>query len=310
MQRVLPAPASSLLQEPGRSPVQLPHGEAGPPGAGSPAHSAASPHTRAATTCTTCGGSFTDAVTGTLYRRIWDQRATHVLTQACRARQSLALILADVDRFKSVNDCYGHPAGDAVLHAIASVIRHESGPTGLVGRYGGCAGDEFLILLPDADLNQALVAAQSMRDQVRRLSIRARTQRDATVTLTGQTISMGLAASTCLASDALSELLLDSDGALRQAKQNGGDQIRVAMPYAHEVPQDASSPALDRQDVGVRILLAPHHCLPRKAEHELALSPLGVEHVHTILSTLLNRCTAPLNTTGQPPHQGLGHPSP
>ncbi|WP_405657786.1 GGDEF domain-containing protein [Streptomyces sp. NBC_00079] len=249
------------------------------------------------TRCTTCGEPFVDTVTGTLFRHTWDRRAACTLADARRARRPLALILADVDRFKTINDTYGHPAGDAVLRAIADVLRSGSGDAGLVGRYGGCAGDEFLILLPDLDLNRALVMARRMRDRVRGLTVDVRTQRNVCVSLTGQTISMGIAVAADLPPGTLAELLLDCDAALRQAKQSGGDQVRVALPHVG-TPAAATDPRpLDRHGVGVRLMLAPDHCLPRTAERELALSPLGVEHVYTVLSTLLNRCTAPLTDT-------------
>ncbi|GAA3838144.1 hypothetical protein GCM10022403_083310 [Streptomyces coacervatus] len=244
--------------------------------------------------CTTCGESFVDAVTGTLYRHAWDRWAACTLADARRERRSLALILADVDRFKTINDTYGHPAGDTVLRAIADVLRSGSGDAGLVGRYGGCAGDEFLMLLPDLDLNRALVIARRMRDRVRGLTVDVRTQRGVTVRLTGQTVSIGIAVAADLPPGALADLLLDCDAALRQAKRSGGDQVRVALPCASPLPDDTGKQPLDPRGVGVRLMLAPHHCLPRTTEQELALSPLGVEHVYTVLSTLLNRCTAPL----------------
>ncbi|MFF4257952.1 GGDEF domain-containing protein [Streptomyces sp. NPDC001663] len=267
---------------------------------GSPFHestdSATTAHSRAGR-CTTCGESFVDAITGTLYRHAWDRWAACTLADARRDRRSLALILADVDRFKTINDTYGHPAGDAVLRAIADVLRNGSGEAGLVGRYGGCAGDEFLILLPDFDLNRALVIARRMRDRVRGLTVDVRTQRGVNVTLTGQTVSMGIAVAADLPQGALADLLLDCDAALRQAKSSGGDQVRVALPCTGLFADDSGKQAIDTQGLGVRLMLAPDHCLPRTAEHEIALSPLGVEHVYTVLSTLLNRCTAPLDTS-------------
>ncbi|MFE0256171.1 GGDEF domain-containing protein [Streptomyces sp. NPDC059010] len=247
------------------------------------------------TRCSLCGESLVDKVTGTLYRHTWDRRAACTVEDARRDRRSLALILADVDRFKAVNDNYGHPAGDTLLHAIAAVLSGESGDTGIVGRYGGCAGDEFLILLPGLDLNRALVTARRMRDQVRRLSIEVPTQRGVSVTLTGPTVSLGIAAASDLPPGALSNLLLDCDTALRQAKRSGGDQVRVAPSLGDAPPLGTTPETPVRDSPGVRILLAPQHRLPHITQEELALSPLGVEHVYTILSALLNRCTAPLD---------------
>lgn len=273
-----------------------------PPSSGSPAPEWGAEEKKQPYRCTVCGESLVDAVTGALYRHTWDRRAAATVDDARRDRRSLALILADVDRFKAINDTYGHPAGDNMLHAIAEVLRRGSGDTGIVGRYGGCTGDEFLILLPDLDLNRTLTLARWMRDQVRSLVVRVLTQRGVFATLAGQTISMGIAVATDLPRGALADLLLDCDTALRQAKQNGGDQVRIALPHpdipAGDITRQpwTSHEAGVGYDMGFRLMLAPQHCLPRAAERELALSPLGVEHVYTVLSTLLNRCTAPLDT--------------
>ncbi|MTE19119.1 diguanylate cyclase [Streptomyces sp. TRM43335] len=170
----------------------------------------------------------TDDLTGLLVRRAWEIRASQALDLAHRRREPLALLLGDLDRFKSVNDAYGHLAGDAVLRGVAEVLRRVEGA--LCGRYGGHAGDEFLVLLPGAGVAAATETARLLLRDVREMTVTAPVDRDTTVTLTGQSVSLGL----CVrhpgdpAPGGLSDLLLDSDVALRQAKRAGGDRVHLA----------------------------------------------------------------------------------
>ncbi|MGH3741689.1 MAG: GGDEF domain-containing protein [Micromonosporaceae bacterium] len=180
--------------------------------------------------CTSCGRSLTDDLTGALDRRTWDALASQELAEARRQRRPVALIILDLDRFKGINDVYGHPAGDEVLRAVAALLRDASGEAALVGRYGRYAGDEFLILLPHTHVKGALATARRIQEGIRALRIRARTARSATVTITDQTASIGVAAhcSIDLFMSDLSDLVLEADGALRRAKRNGRNQIGVA----------------------------------------------------------------------------------
>ena len=188
----------------------------------------------------------TDDLTGLLVRRAWEIRASQALAFARRRRRPLALVMGDLDRFKSVNDTYGHLAGDAVLRATAEVLRRTEG--GISGRYGGYAGDEFLLLLPDTGAGEAMAVARRIQQCVRELRIPAPVSRGSTVTITGQTISLGIAVwdPADPAPGGLSDLLLDSDVALREVKRAGGDLVRLAGAPApaghrpvHEVPHTA-----------------------------------------------------------------------
>ena len=105
------------------------------------------------TCCATCGQPLgcrtTDKLTGLLDRWAWDKAATEILDQV--GDQPAVLLMLDLDRFKEINDTHGHLAGDAVLRAIASVVRGAVRQMDIVGRYGGHGGDEFLVLLPHTD---------------------------------------------------------------------------------------------------------------------------------------------------------------
>ncbi|CAM5731859.1 hypothetical protein SANTM175S_08429 [Streptomyces antimycoticus] len=174
----------------------------------------------------------TDENAAVLDRRRWDHDASQALLPARHKPWPLSLILVDLDRFKDINDLYGHPAGDAVLRAAATALRHHSGERGIVGRYGGHTGDEFLILLPDTNLEAALAVARSIQVHISSLSVPAMTSCESAVTITGWTVSMGVAASTDLIPGDLSELLLECDVALRDAKRSGGNQICIAGSQA------------------------------------------------------------------------------
>jgi len=76
----------------------------------------------------------------------------------------VSLILTDIDHFKSVNDTYGHPTGDAVLRGVAKILRDKARDTDIVARYGG---EEFAIIMPETDAKGALVIAERIREAVK-----------------------------------------------------------------------------------------------------------------------------------------------
>lgn len=108
--------------------------------------------------------SITDGLTGT-YNRMYFDRQYLVEWQRSRREQSpLSLILVDIDHFKCLNDGYGHIAGDHGLKAIAQHLQSNfKRASDIVCRYGG---EEFVILLPNTDVDQAVIAAQRLREQI------------------------------------------------------------------------------------------------------------------------------------------------
>lgn len=104
--------------------------------------------------------SQTDGLTGVDNRRHIEQRLTEAFQHAARLNESLAVVMTDVDHFKSVNDTYGHQAGDAVLKQVAEVLRESAREIDHVGRYGG---EEFLVLLPGASAEDARAFAERAR---------------------------------------------------------------------------------------------------------------------------------------------------
>jgi diguanylate cyclase (GGDEF)-like protein len=160
----------------------------------------------------------------------WDEIAAEEIARARGQGLSIALIMIDLDRFKDVNDNYGHLAGDAILRGVADVIRQTTRPVDLACRYGGSAGDEFMVLLPNTELPAALAVAERIRAGISDMSVTAKVTRDLSATIEGQTASIGVA-TYCLGDLAeldLEDLMLDADVSLRAAKRHGRDRICVA----------------------------------------------------------------------------------
>jgi diguanylate cyclase (GGDEF)-like protein len=161
----------------------------------------------------------TDALTNTANRRRFDEMLTLETNRATRNGHPLALILVDVDRFKMLNDRYGHPAGDRCLVSIALALQSTLPRSGdLLARYGG---EEFAAILPSTDVAGARRVAVSMQDAVRALQIP-----NETTTGTFVTISMGIAVFD--RPDGGTAMIIDAaDKALYRAKQLGRNRIEV-----------------------------------------------------------------------------------
>lgn len=105
----------------------------------------------------------TDALTGVANRRSLILALTRDMARAQRLREPYALLMLDIDHFKSVNDTHGHQAGDAVLRHMVAVVRERLRAQDTLGRYGG---EEFLVLLPHTDSAGAHTLAETLRHSV------------------------------------------------------------------------------------------------------------------------------------------------
>lgn len=129
----------------------------------------------------------TDVLTGIANRRHFDASLEREWRSARRSGDALALLMVDVDHFKSFNDRYGHPAGDACLRSVAQAMLYASlRPTDLVARYGG---EEFVVLLPRTSRSGAEHVARGILDVVEGLAI----PHEASVTALCVTVSIGVA---------------------------------------------------------------------------------------------------------------------
>jgi two-component system, cell cycle response regulator len=104
--------------------------------------------------------SRTDALTSLDNRRHLEERLEEQFEHAKRLGEKFAVVMCDLDKFKSVNDTYGHQAGDAVLQQLATILKREAREIDRVGRYGG---EEFMLLLPGAQLDSAVTFAERVR---------------------------------------------------------------------------------------------------------------------------------------------------
>jgi diguanylate cyclase (GGDEF)-like protein len=133
------------------------------PGEGAAAHQGAAGGARPRANDELRRVSQTDGLTGVDNRRHIEERLTEAFEHAARLNEPLAVVMTDVDHFKSVNDTYGHQAGDAVLRQVAEALRDTAREIDRVGRYGG---EEFLVLLPGANLEDARHYAERARAAV------------------------------------------------------------------------------------------------------------------------------------------------
>lgn len=107
--------------------------------------------------------ALTDPLTGIPNRLAYDERAQHEYSRWKRYKAPLSMIVWDIDKFKSINDNYGHKAGDKVLATVARLLQTKIRDTDFLARYGG---EEFVLLLPETDLPAALIAANKLRATV------------------------------------------------------------------------------------------------------------------------------------------------
>ncbi len=169
----------------------------------------------------------TDAKTGLLNATAWQREADAEISRALRASESLALLLADVDHFKRVNDTYGHLAGDDVLRGLAGELRQQVRGSDVVGRFGG---EEFVVLLPHTDADEACKIAERLRQRASVMDVYAD---NAAMNVT---ISIGIAILGVHGTD-LFELLAAADLALYRAKDAGRDRVCVYSPDGpHRAP--------------------------------------------------------------------------
>ena len=158
-----------------------------------------------------------DSLTGAASRHAFFETAGARLEDARRRGQPLAVIVLDVDRFKGVNDTFGHAGGDLALQGIADALRDGLREQDLLGRLGG---EEFAALLPDADLALASQVAERLRRAVASLDLK----------FEGRPIPLRICAGVASlepGDDGLHALLVRADRGLYDAKRGGRDRVGV-----------------------------------------------------------------------------------
>ncbi|MEO1789211.1 MAG: diguanylate cyclase [Pseudomonadota bacterium] len=164
-----------------------------------------------------------DPLTGLFNRRYADAHAERTVARARDTDRPYAVILADIDRFKLVNDGYGHGAGDTVLTEVARRLKDNLRPNDMIARIGG---EEFVVIMPDITTDSALTAAQRLCDRVREGGVRI----PGCPTPLGITVSLGLAIG--MPGESYAQVIGRADGALYDAKEAGRDTVTVCAPHA------------------------------------------------------------------------------
>jgi diguanylate cyclase (GGDEF)-like protein len=162
----------------------------------------------------------TDSLTGLANRRSFDDELALEWRRAERVGESLALVLADLDDFKSVNDRFGHQAGDAVLRRVGAILDSGGRQVDLAARYGG---EEFALLAPETNLNGALKLAERLRTELEAAEIELPDG-----SMLRVTSSFGVAVKGTLESP--EQLVAAADEALYEAKHEGKNRVAVADP--------------------------------------------------------------------------------
>ena len=163
-----------------------------------------------------------DSKTGLLNAAAWEREAGAEVARAVRTRTPLAVAVLDLDRFKQVNDTYGHLLGDQVLRGIADTMSEVLREYDLAGRFGG---EEFVMLLPQTRAVDALRIAERVRAHISRLPVYA--NGPAGPEQVPVTVSIGVAALDAGTRRGLPELLAAADAALYRAKASGRDQVQM-----------------------------------------------------------------------------------
>ena len=160
--------------------------------------------------------AYRDPLTGLNNRMAMEKNLPREIDLAKRYRQSMALLVMDLDGFKEINDGFGHDVGDQVLREVAEVISHVVRNTDLVFRYGG---DEFVGGLAQTDIHGAIDVCERIRGSVERLDL-------STFGVSGQVrVSIGI--TLVREGDNFQLAFKRADKALYQAKQNGKNQIII-----------------------------------------------------------------------------------
>lgn len=189
-----------------------------------PAHLVAAVRSRIERARTIRGELNRDSLTGLLTHTALKDQLAREVARARRYGTGLSVVMLDVDHFKRVNDTYGHAAGDRVLKSLARLLRQHLRASDIVGRYGG---EEFAVLLPEADG----AAAVAVIDRIRARFAGVQHQSAAEAAFT-TTFSAGVA--TIPPHAAADSLLEQADAALYAAKQGGRNRVARA-----EDPQGA-----------------------------------------------------------------------
>ena len=161
-----------------------------------------------------------DPLTNIYNRRKFLELMDKEITRSKRTKRDLSILMIDVDHFKTVNDTYGHAAGDVVLKIIADRLNGTIRSMDTLSRFGG---EEFAVLLPETNRESAVIAAERLRQSIEREDIFYENQKIKT------TISCGAAALVIESHDPAGDALKKADAALYVAKRDGRNRVESSV---------------------------------------------------------------------------------
>jgi two-component system cell cycle response regulator len=162
-----------------------------------------------------------DGLTGLSNRRSLDESLLREVARCNRYGRPMSIVMMDIDRFKDLNDRYGHLAGDLVLREAAAVVRGAVRTQDIVARYGG---EEIAILMPETSMEYAAIVAERLRVALATTVFRFR---EHTLRVTA---SFGVVGTPSLPAQEADELLRLADRALYRAKAQGRNRVSLARP--------------------------------------------------------------------------------
>ena len=161
----------------------------------------------------------TDAMTGLANRKGFDEAIGRLGNTAGQTLSEASLLICDIDKFKSINDTYGHLFGDKVIKAVADVLSKQTKGKDLAARFGG---EEFVVLLPETDIDGAVAVAESIRRTIENSRVvRPKTGEE----IRRLTISIGV--TRFAEGEEVKEAISRADEALYAAKENGRNRVEV-----------------------------------------------------------------------------------
>jgi two-component system, cell cycle response regulator len=161
----------------------------------------------------------TDPLTGLYNRRHFSRVLEQLFAEAQRYGKDMACVMIDLDHYKQLNDTYGHQVGDELLILAGKVISANMRRMDIAARYGG---DEFVLLLPQASVNDASLAASRIREEFK-LSSAGLLKRPV-----GVSMSVGIGSIGSSAPTTVDQLIASADAALYQSKEMGRDRLSFA----------------------------------------------------------------------------------
>lgn len=172
-----------------------------------------------------------DGLTGLFNRRHFSATLDHAFSHSSRYLRPLSMAIIDVDRFKDINDTFGHQAGDAVLAEVAKRFAQSVRASDYLARYGG---EEFVVLLPEAHLDDAMKFAEKLRQAVAAAPAPIAGGAELPVTVSVGTASLAHSQFTSAA-----EMIAAADAALYRAKRNGRNRVEAERRSERRLQQDA-----------------------------------------------------------------------